>query len=216
MSEDLDIPEFLRMTPAQRKEVWEKDPPKFSSAASWRTPEQAAMERARLQRIADERRLARCQNKQKRLIQRATQETILEDRSHAKQGHTWDVRTARWINPIEEALQPAREEKTAMVKKATAPKKKKEDGKENVFGFRPDTNYSRMMNYLLAHKGQFVPVEALAKEAYGNGQNLQKHCNRVVTMARKVQERVIKPKQLPFNIVKERKENVISIGLFTK
>jgi len=35
-------------------------------------------------------------------------------------------------------------------------------------------------------------------------------------MARKVQEKIIKPKQLPFNIVKERKENVLSIGLFAK
>lgn len=208
-----DIPDFLRLTTAQRKAAWEASPPTVTLQRGWRTPEQEAAEKARLQQLSDERRLQRCLSKQKRIVREQLQTAKLEDKSRSAQGHTWDVRTARWIDPIEAALQ----ERSKEEKKVMAPKKTEKKVKTNsVFGFRPNTNYSRLMDYLLAHKGQLVPVKDLAKEAYGNAKDLEKHCMRVVTMARKVQEKIIKPQQLPFNIVKERKENVLSIGLFAK
>src|SRR5262245_12653031 len=109
MEDDLSIPDFLRMTKEERKKVWEANPPTFTKRASWRTPEQAERERQRLQRIADERRLARCQSKLKRLDRKLEMEAKLEDRSHAAQGHRWDVHKARWIDPIEAALKPKEE-----------------------------------------------------------------------------------------------------------
>ncbi len=212
MTDEDNIPEFLKITSEQRKAVWETNPPKPSTAKTWRTPEQEEFEKARLQSISDQKRMQRCLSKQKRIHRQQAVIIKLEDRKAAAEGKQWDVRTARWIDPIEEALKPSTERKRKMTAKKT---KEPEEGNSG-FGFHKDTNYDRMMKCLMANLNTYVPVETLAKKAYDTDQNLEKHCRRVVAMARKVQDKVITKKHLAYTIQKEKKENALSIGLFAK
>ena len=216
MTDEDNIPEFLKLSPDERKKAWELNPPK-PKPTGWRTSEQEEAERKRLQKLADEKRMQRCVSKQKKLIRSETLEVHLSDRKSIAEGKEWDARTARWIDPIEKALKPQGDKKmTSPAEPKKRTKKEKAEDDNNLFGFRSGTNYRRMMDYLLRHVGQWVPVDTLAKEAYGDSVNLEKHSRRVQAMARKVQEKVIDKKKLSYNIQKEKKENAISIGLFTK
>ncbi len=217
MQGDDDIPEFLRLTPEQRRAGWEANPPKPSSTKAWRTPEQEELEKIRLQKISDEKRLRRCVSKQKRFIREQSRDAILNDRKASAEGKIWNARTAKWIDPIEEAMERGEHKVTEETKDVPAKKKeKKEKEPTSIFGFRAGTNYDRLMQYLLQHLGELVPVETLAKEAYGSGTDLKKHCKRVAAMVKKVEKKVIEAKRLAYSIKKEKKENVISFGLFAK
>lgn len=213
--DDFHIPDFCRLTDEQRKAAWERNPPKTQSAASWRSPEQEALVKQRQQALSDRKRLQKCISKQRRVNRQLALEAKLNDRSHIAQGHTWDARNARWIDPIEAALATKGDKPMPTAVKKVKAKQTKETP-ASPFGFRPKTNYDRMMQFLLTNVGQLVPVEKLAKEAYDTNTDLPKHCKRVVTMARKVQEKVIEKKRLPYIIKREKKENAVCIGLFAK
>lgn len=103
--------------------------------------------------------------------------------------------------------------------KARTKKKAKDDAGEadlNIFGFRKETNYDRLMQCLLANINNLVPLRTLAENAYETSAHLDKHERRVVTMARKVQEKVITKRRMAYVIKKEKSENGICIGLFEK
>jgi len=210
------------MSAEARKAAWERNPPKHASTRDWRTPDQIAADTIRKQ-ISDERKKEqRLTSKQKRKIKAQIRDATMEDRKALAEGKRWDVRTARWIEPIEAALKPNYEEgkMTAKKKAKTGKRVKKEatgtNGKDETFGLRKDSNYGRMMNCLNEHLGDFVKLPIVARAAYDTSSDLEKHCRRVVTMARRVQEKIINQKNLNFEIKKERKENEIYIGLFRK
>src|SRR5262245_60915268 len=134
MSDEDDIPDFLRIDPEKRKEAWVANPPKSSASVrkGWRSPEQEEAEKKRLQRISDEKRLQRCVSKQKRIIREQNKEAVLEDRKSSALGKEWDARNARWIDPIEAALKKGTKTMTAKKKPAEA----KEGEDSQGFGFR--------------------------------------------------------------------------------
>ena len=225
MSKENDIPDFLRIPAEERKATWEANPPKAAPRKGWRTPEQEAAEKARLQAIADAKRMRQCISKQKRTVRQETIEAQLEDRKAAAEGKTWDVRTARWIDPIEEALKPkGKEENKKMVQvveRTAAPRRRttketKEATGAGMFGFRADTNYFRLLEYLHGKLDEFVTLRSAAAAAYGTSGDVVKHERRVMAMLRKTQEKVLTKRRMAFVIKKERKEDAIYVGLFTK
>lgn len=212
MSEDdFTIPDFCRIPDEVRKAAWERNPPK-SRSSHHPSLEQVEAARLRAQSESDRKRMQRCVSKQRRLNREAALDAKLEGKKAIAEGKTWDVRTARWIDPIQEAMKP-KDRKTKMPQSTKATK---EEPASATFGFRDGTNYARMMIYLMDHVGQYVDVKALAEAAYGTKANVEKHCRRVITMARRTQEQVITKKRMAFEIKKEKDGNAIRIGIFRK
>jgi len=201
MSDDLTIPDWLRMSQDERKAAWERNPPKPMPVYGY-VRERTAADQASI----DE---CRAENKAlkilKRKARRARKERLAlvaqESKSHV--GKRWDSMHARWIDPIEEAIMPAA--------------KKSNGNKGNEFGLRPETNYARLVACLIKNKGKLVTLDTLAKAAYGNGTNLPKRRRRVVTMVRRIQTKIVTPKRLPYVLKKEKMDdNAIGIGLFNR
>ena len=207
MEDDLTIPAFLRLTEAQRKEAWERNPPKPAPIRGYVQPRTAA-DQAIIDASKQQTRELKSLKRKASAMRKARVELVKRE---AKQhiGQRWDAMHARWIDPIEPALIPRGER--------AMPKKKTTTNNVDEFGLRTDTNYARMMACLVAHKGQLVKLEALAKAAYGNGANLEKHKRRVIAMVRRVQTKIVTPKRLPYVLKKEKMDDsAIGIGLFNK
>lgn len=211
MADDLDltIPDWLRIPDDVRKAAWLRNPPKAAPVHGYVPPRTAAD-----QAIIDEskkqtKELKTLKRKAKRMRQERIELVKRESKNHA--GQRWDSMHARWIDPIEPAIAPPRGERAMPKKKAVT------DNNVDEFGLRAETNYARMMACLVAHKGELVKLDALAKAAYGNGANLEKHKRRVVAMVRRVQTKIVTPKRLPYVLKKEKMDdNAIGIGLFNK
>lgn len=219
IEEDLTIPDFLKISDEARKAAWERNPPKSASSRPL-SPEQIEAARLREQHESDRKRLQRCLSKTRRANREAALDAKLEGKKAIAEGKTWDVRTARWIDPIEASLKKE-EKEMVQVAEGTAPRKTKTKKKatkeeESLFGFRKDTNYDRLMIALMDKKNNFVPIKQLAEAAYDTGTDLEKHQRRVVTMARKVQEKVIVKRRLSYVIKKEKVDDALCIGIFEK
>jgi len=205
VEEDLTIPDWLRIPQEVRNAAWERNPPKPSPVGGYVQPRSAAD-----QAIIDEskkqtKELKTLKRKAKRMRRERIEIVKRESKNHV--GKRWDAMHARWIDPIEPAMRGER----------AMPKKKESGNNVDEFGLRAETNYARMMACLVENKGHLVKLEALAKAAYGNGSNLEKHKRRVVAMARRVQTKILTPKRLQYVLKKEKMDdNAVGIGLFNK
>jgi hypothetical protein len=208
VEDDLTIPAFLRLTNEERKAAWERNPPKPAPIRGYVQPRTAA-DQAIIDESKQQTKALKTLKRKARTMRKEREELVKRE---AKQhvGQRWDAMHARWIDPIEHAMLPRGER--AMAKKKTTTTNNMDE-----FGLRTDTNYARMMACLVAHKGELVKLDALAKAAYGNGANLEKHKRRVIAMVRRVQTKIVTPKRLPYVLKKEKMDDsAIGIGLFNK